>query len=89
MQNWLLLRALWTCITGSAGAWRDNVFAERLWKSIKYEEVYLHAYDTVSDAKAGLGRYIEFYNPHRPHRALDGLTPDAVYFESLPAMLAA
>ena len=71
------------------GAWRDNVFVERLWKSIKYEEVYLHAYDTVSDAKAGLARYIDFYNRRRPHRALDGVTPDAVYFDSLPVSLAA
>jgi len=71
------------------GSWRDNVFVERLWKSIKYEEVYLHAYDTVSDAKAALGRYIDFYNRRRPHRALKGLTPDAVYFESLPVPLAA
>ena len=71
------------------GAWRDNVFVERLWKTIKYEEVYLHAYDTVSDAKAGLARYITFYNRRRPHRALDGMTPDAVYFDSLPASLAA
>ncbi len=71
------------------GAWRDNVFVERLWKTIKYEEVYLHAYDTVSDAKAGLARYIDFYNRRRPHRALDGMTPDAVYFDSLPVPLAA
>jgi len=71
------------------GAWRDNVFVERLWKTIKYEEVYLHAYDTVADAKAGLARYIDFYNRRRPHRALDGFTPDAVYFDSLPMPLAA
>jgi putative transposase len=71
------------------GAWRDNVFVERLWKTIKYEEVYLHAYDTVSDARAGLARYIDFYNRRRPHRALDGMTPDAVYFNSLPVPLAA
>ena len=71
------------------GAWRDNVFVERLWKTIKYEEVYLHAYDTVSDAKAGIARYIDFYNRRRPHRALDGMTPDAVYFDSLPVLLAA
>ena len=71
------------------GAWRDNVFVERLWKTIKYEEVYLHAYDTVSDAKAGLARYITFYNRRRPHRALDGMTPDAVYFDSPSASLAA
>jgi putative transposase len=71
------------------GAWHDNVFVERLWKTIKYEEVYLHAYDTVAAAKAGLARYIDFYNRRRPHRALDGATPDAVYFDSLPMPLAA
>ena len=71
------------------GAWRDNVFVERLWKTIKYEEVYLHAYDTVADAKAGLARYIDFYNRRRPHRALDGVTPDTVYFDLLPVPLAA
>jgi putative transposase len=71
------------------GAWRDNVFVERLWKTIKYEEVYLHAYDSVADAKARLARYIDFYNTRRPHRALDGATPDSVYFNSLPVRLAA
>jgi putative transposase len=71
------------------GCWRDNVFVERLWKSIKYEEVYLHAYDSVSAARAGIARYAAFYNQRRPHRALDGATPDAVYFTSLPAALAA
>jgi putative transposase len=71
------------------GAWRDNVFVERLWKTIKYEEVYLHAYDTVADARTGLARYIDFYNRCRPHRALDGVTPDAVYFDSLPIPIAA
>ena len=64
------------------GCWRDNVFVERLWKSIKYEEVYLHAYDSVSAARAGIGRYIGFYNERRPHRSLDGATPDSVYFKS-------
>ena len=54
------------------GCWRDNVFVERLWKSIKYEEVYLHAYETVSAARSGIGRYLDFYNSHRPHSALDG-----------------
>ena len=62
------------------GAWRDNVFVERLWKSIKYEEVYLHAYDSVSAAKAGIARYVQFYNTHRPHASLDRRTPDTVYF---------
>ena len=67
------------------GCWRDNVFVERLWKSIKYEEVYLHAYETVSAAQQGLERYLTFYNQTRPHRALDGHTPDGVYFDHLPA----
>jgi putative transposase len=71
------------------GAWRDNVFIERLWKSVKYEEVYLHAYDTVSHARQSLGRYFEFYNTRRPHSALDRQTPDRVYFTSLPLPKAA
>ena len=70
------------------GCWRDNVFVERLWKSIKYEEVYLHGYDSVSAARAGIGRYLGFYNERRPHRSLDGATPDSVYFKSLPVSLA-
>jgi putative transposase len=72
-----------------AGCWRDNVFVERLWKSIKYEEVYLHAYETVSAAQQGLARYLTFYNQTRPHRALDGRTPDGVYFDNLPTRLTA
>jgi putative transposase len=71
------------------GAWRDNVFVERLWRSVKYEEVYLHAYDTVSAAKAGLDRYFGFYNSRRPHSSLDRQTPDQFYFESLPLPMAA
>ena len=62
------------------GAWRDNVFVERLWKSIKYEEVYLRAYDSVADARANLAKYLTFYNTKRPHTALDGNTPDSAYF---------
>lgn len=62
------------------GCWRDNVFVERLWKSVKYEEVYLHAYETVSQAKASLARYFHFYNERRPHSALDRQTPDEAYF---------
>ncbi len=65
------------------GCWRDNVFVERLWRSIKYEEVYLHAYDTVSAAHQGLERYLMFYNQTRPHQALDGQTPDQVYYDNL------
>ena len=67
------------------GGWRDNVFVERLWKSIKYEEVYLHAYETVRAAQQGLERYLMFYNQARPHRALDGTTPGQVYCDNLPA----
>ena len=62
------------------GAWRDNLFVERLWKSVKYEEVYLHAYDSVAEAHQGLARYFTFYNSGRPHAALDSRTPDMVYF---------
>ena len=71
------------------GCWRDNVFVERLWKSIKYEEVYLHAYETVSAAQQGLERYLTFYTQVRPHRALDGHTPNGVYVDNLPTRLTA
>ncbi|MDF0677264.1 MAG: IS3 family transposase [Nitrospira sp.] len=67
------------------GRWRDTVFVERLWRSRKYEEVSLHAYETVSDAQQRVGRYMTFYNQLRPHRARDGRTPDRVYWENLPA----
>ena len=66
------------------GCWRDNVFIERLWRSVKYEEVYLYAYETVSAVRAGLGRYFTFFNQRRPHDALRRRTPDAVYFSPLP-----
>lgn len=71
------------------GSWRDNVFVERLWRSIKYEEVYLHAYDTVSDARASIGRYLAFYNGRRPHSSLDRKTPDTAYFNALMPIPAA
>jgi putative transposase len=71
------------------GAWRDNVFVERLWRSVKYEEVYLRAYDSVSDARNSIGRYLDFYNCRRPHSSLDGSTPDQAYFTSLPLRTAA
>jgi putative transposase len=71
------------------GRWRDNVFVERVWKSIKYEEVYLHAYESVQQARESIGRYLEFYNSVRPHSSLDGFTPDQVYFNRLPESLAA
>jgi len=63
--------------------WRDNVFVERLWKSLKYEEVYVHAYDTISAAQQGLERYLRFYNQTRPHQAFAGQTPDQVYYDNL------
>jgi putative transposase len=66
------------------GCWRDNVFVERLWRSVKYEEVYLKAYDSVSAARAGIAQYLAFYNARRPHSAHDGQTPDAVFFAALP-----
>jgi len=65
------------------GAWRDNVFVERLWRSVKYEEVYLRAYDSVSEARSSIGRYLDFYNSRRPHSSLDGTTPDHAYFTPL------
>jgi len=71
------------------GAWRDNVFIERLWRSVKYEEVYLHAYDTVSDSRNGIGRYFDLYNQRRPHCALGRRTPDDVYFSQQSLTLAA
>src|SRR5271156_6832155 len=70
------------------GAWRDNVFVERLWKSVKYEEVYLHAYESVAEARHSIGRYLDFYNGRRPHSSLDELTPDQAYF-NLPSLRAA
>jgi putative transposase len=71
------------------GAWRDNVFVERLWRSVKYEEVYLRAYDGVSEARSSIGRYLDFYNRRRPHSSLDGATPDQAYFTPLPLRMAA
>ena len=65
------------------GAWRDNVFVERLWRTIKYEEVYLRAYASVAEARASIGRYLGFYNSRRPHSSLDGKTPDQAYFNTL------
>ncbi len=65
------------------GAWRDNVFVERLWRTIKYEEVYLHAYQNVPEARAAIGKYLTFYNSKRPHSSLDRQTPDQSYFNQL------
>jgi len=71
------------------GAWRDNVFVERLWRTIKYEEVYLRAYANVPEARTSIGRYIGFYNSGRPHSSLDGKTPDQAYFNLLTPIVAA
>jgi putative transposase len=71
------------------GCWRDNVFVERLWKSVKYEEIYLHAYDTVSQARAGIEKYFLFYNQRRPHSEHGGDTPDSMYFGNLELCQAA
>jgi len=71
------------------GAWRDNVFVERLWRSVKYEEVYLKAYDTVPIARASLASYFSFYNQTRPHTAHGGQTPDDAYFGFVPLAMAA
>jgi putative transposase len=72
------------------GAWRDNVFVERLWRTIKYEEVYLRAYASVPEARASIGRYIDgFYNLRRPHSSLDRQTPDEAYFNAQPIPVAA
>jgi putative transposase len=70
------------------GCWRDNVFVERLWRSVKYEEVYLHAYASVPEARAGIGRYLTFYNAIGPHSVLGGHTPDQLYFDQ-PLLAAA
>lgn len=71
------------------GSWRDNVFVERLWRSIKYEEVYLRAYATVAEARASIGRYLGWYNGSRPHSSLDRRTPDQAYFNNTPLLAAA
>ena len=71
------------------GRWVDNVFVERLWRSVKYEDVYLRAYETPTELRAGLGRYFEFYNSRRRHSALDRRTPDAVYYDTAAQELAA
>ena len=86
--EWLRTHGIQQSMDGK-GRWVDNVFVERLWKSVKYEEVYLHAYDSVPQARQGLERYFRFYNQRRPHSSLDGKTPDQVYFESLSFQSAA
>lgn len=70
------------------GRWVDNVFVERLWRSVKYEEVYLKAYDSVANAKASLSRYFNFYNNKRRHQSLRGMTPEAAYNQPAARMAA-
>jgi putative transposase len=71
------------------GSWRDSVFVERLWRSVKYEEVYLRAYGSVGEARMSLGKYLVFYNALRPHSSLDARTPDQAYFNHPPQRAAA
>nr|WP_097189616.1 IS3 family transposase [Caballeronia arationis] len=71
------------------GAWRDNVFVERVWRSVKYEEVYLRAYESVSHARRSIGDYLNLYNQKRPHSSLSDQTPDEAYFATLPAIKSA
>jgi putative transposase len=68
------------------GSWRDNVFIERLWRSVKYEEVYLKAYESVSQARQSIADYLSWYNQRRPHSSLSDQTPDEAYFAMLPAI---
>jgi len=85
----VLLREKITISMDGREAWRDNVVIERLWRSVKYEEVYLRAYSAVSEARASIGRYLAFYNGRRPHSSLGARTPDQAYFDNLPLAMAA
>ena len=85
----VLLREKIAISMDGRGAWRDNVVVERLWRSVKYEEVYLHAYGAVSEARSSIGRYLNFYNGRRPHSSLGARTPDQTYFDNLPVKKAA
>ena len=71
------------------GSWRDNIFVERLWRTIKYDEVYLKAYRTVTEARKSIGDYVTLYNQRRPHSSLDGIPPDTFYYQHLPQKIAA
>ena len=79
----VLLREKIAISMDGRGAWRDNVVVERLWRSVKYEELYLHAYGAVSQARSSIGRYLSFYNGRRPHSSLGAKTPDQTYFDNL------
>jgi len=71
------------------GSWRDNVFVERLWRTIKYDEVYLKAYRIVTEARNSIGKYVTLYNQRRPHSSLDGIPSDTFYYQHLPQLMAA
>ena len=77
------------CRMDGSGAWRDNVVVERLWRSVKYEEVCLRAYGAVSEARGSIGWYPSFYNSRRPHSSLAAKTPDQTYFDNLPLAMSA
>ena len=85
----VLLREMIAISMDGRGAWRDNVIVERLWRSVKYEEVYLHAYGAVSEARTQIGRYLNFYNARRPHSSLGAKTPNQAYFDNLSVKVAA
>ena len=85
----VLLKAGIAISMDGKGSWRDNVFVERLWRSVKYEEVYLKAYESVAEARCGIGGYFGFYNTRRPHSSLERRTPDQAYFNWLPQIAAA
>src|ERR1700724_3789772 len=85
----VLLKAGVAISMDGKGSWRDNVFVERLWRSVKYEEVYLRAYASVAEARAAIGGYFGFYNTRRPHSSLARGTPDRAYFNWLPQIAAA
>ena len=85
----MLLKAGVAISMDGKGAWRDNVFVERLWRSIKYEEIYLRAYDSVGEARGSIGRYLALSNGRRPHSSLDRSTPDQAHFDRPPQTAAA
>jgi len=85
----VLLKAGIAISMDGKGSWRDNVCVERLWRSVKYEEVYLKAYESVAEARCGIGGYFGFYNTRRPHSSLERRTPDQAYFNWLPQIAAA
>jgi putative transposase len=85
----VLLKAGVAISMDGKGSWRDNVFVERLRRSVKYEDAYLKAYNTVAEARAPIGDYLRFHNFRGPHSSLDRLTPDQAYFNRPPQFAAA